>query len=754
MFHGLPDLEEDCLIQISEYTERLQRAGSAEHLDLGYRQVWLFAMRNYILMPTDPKNNDNLLAKPNRAMADAYTIYDMADLARCLGFYFSEIESILQGFSDRQITRDTFLQARKPHCFRYNVGEFDALVDRIVEYFSAAVSYEPQRNPELLADSTVKARARCGISQKRTHRQDSLYLFIDYLHKDEIIIADTITTFFVCRCVYFAFFGKPCSHSNSHTDRDGNPLSQGSPEFSPLFIRDDNTAADLETTSPTRLAAEQSESEPRGAPAGRGQQNTRGRQHQLGVYERLRRRKRKMRRRRRLTQLAEQIAEPSIELDSLSAGSTNNDVMDNDGSDLWITNTGTPEPSLPAAAVDLMSRATTSDPELLVHDRNKREVRSELAASLELSDNGVFEQVAAPGPIERDSDLFESTTSSILIPDQLLGEADLEQNPNSLSPKQPRRAASGENLIPADQTPLEKEPAEIQPDLYMEEYINKILRVQEKQDRLEEELEQERLEKELGFPSTQPKTAPESVMQVHSGPSKPYVPTSPALSNYSRPEFYQPALQQDPAVSVAEDPPETVAAVENLDRGTAEGYTFAVWQKRLLTELDAENLKFSVVSGTISAPGTPEDSASSFSDVSASPTSSTGASKEGLPPADIVEISFWLFERGEWRPTNLVRVNMLDPSPVERIAKKYMWKEYLLYNVNLQSLSFAGCFHTAIADRNNTIFVISEEEESKLVADGQFIKDRRLLYSVSKLLDRVQSEPERQTKIYRPRKPE
>ncbi|KOC13279.1 hypothetical protein AFLA70_368g000561 [Aspergillus flavus AF70] len=745
MFHGSPGLEEDCLIQTSECTERLQRADSAERLDLGYRQVWLFAMRNYTLMPTDPKNDDDLLAKPNRAMADPRTIYDMADLARRLGFHSSEIESILQGSPDRQIARDALLQARKPHRFRYDVGEFNALVDRIVECFSAAVPYEPERNSELLADSTVKARARCGTPQKRTQRQDSLHLFIDYLHKDEIIIADTITTFFVRRCVYFAFFGKPCSHSDPHTDRDGDPFFQGSPAFSPLFIRDDSAAADLETTSPTRLVAEQPESEPRGAPAGRGHQNIRGRQHQSGVHERLRRRTRKMRKRRRQTQLGGQIAEPSMELDSLSVGSTNDEVKDNDGSDLWITDAGTPEPSSPAVAVDLMSKATTPDSEHLAHDRTERQVRSELAASLEPSDDGVFEQVAAPGPVERDSDPFESTTSSIVTSGQPLEAADLEQNPSSPSPKQPRRAASGENLTPTEQTP---------PEPYMEEYINRILQAREEQDRLEEELDQERLERELNFSSTQPKAAPESVTQDHSGSPKPHVPTSPASSNYSRPEFYQPALEQDPAVSVAEDPPETVAAVQNPDRGTAEGHTSAARQERPLTELDAENLKPQVAPGTTSAPGAPEGSASPSPDASTSPAPSTVASKEEPPPADIVEISFWSFERGEWRQTNLVRVDVSDPSPVERVAKKYMRKKYSLYDVNLQSLSPAGCFRAAIADGINRIFVISEHEESKLVADGQLIKDRRLLYSVSKLLDQDQSGPERQTKICRPRKPE
>jgi hypothetical protein len=238
MFRGSLDIEEECLIQTSECTVRYQRADSAERLDLGYRQVWLYAMRNYTLMLPDPKNDDDLLAKPNRATADARTIYDIADLARRLRFHSPEIESLVQGSPDRQIARDALLKARKPHRFRYDAHGFEALVDRITECFSAAVPCEPERSPELLADSTVKARARCGTPQKRTHKQDNVYLFIDNLHNDEITIADTITTFFVRRCVYFAFFGKPWSYNRCHAVYGGGP-PKDSPPLSPLFVRDD-----------------------------------------------------------------------------------------------------------------------------------------------------------------------------------------------------------------------------------------------------------------------------------------------------------------------------------------------------------------------------------------------------------------------------------------------------------------------------------------------------------------------------------
>lgn len=62
---------------------------------------------------------------------------------------------------------------------------------------------------DLLADSIVKPQARCGMPRMRTHKQDSTLLFLDYLHADDMEVADMITTFYVRRCVYFAFFGKP-----------------------------------------------------------------------------------------------------------------------------------------------------------------------------------------------------------------------------------------------------------------------------------------------------------------------------------------------------------------------------------------------------------------------------------------------------------------------------------------------------------------------------------------------------------------
>lgn len=210
MFIPFSDSEaEESVIQTSESTFRRQRATDVERLDTGYLQVWLYAMRHYPLMPLDPKNDDDLLAKPARAKADERAIYEMAELARRLGFKSPKMDALIDGSPDHQIARAALLQARKPNRFRYDAQQFEILVSRIADCFAEAVPDQPNMVHDLLADSTVKPRARRGMPQTRTHKQDSPMLFLDRLHADDAGVADTITSYFVRRCVYFAFFGKP-----------------------------------------------------------------------------------------------------------------------------------------------------------------------------------------------------------------------------------------------------------------------------------------------------------------------------------------------------------------------------------------------------------------------------------------------------------------------------------------------------------------------------------------------------------------
>lgn len=53
----------------------------------------------------------------------------MAGLARRLGFKSPEIDVLVDGSPDHQITRAALLQARKSNQFQYNTRQFNILVN-------------------------------------------------------------------------------------------------------------------------------------------------------------------------------------------------------------------------------------------------------------------------------------------------------------------------------------------------------------------------------------------------------------------------------------------------------------------------------------------------------------------------------------------------------------------------------------------------------------------------------------------------
>lgn len=59
----------------------------------------------------------------------------------------------------------------------------------------------------------------------RMHKQDSPLIFLDHLHTNTMPVADTITTFFIRCCVYFAFFGKTLSFQTGDGDADCDEAS-------------------------------------------------------------------------------------------------------------------------------------------------------------------------------------------------------------------------------------------------------------------------------------------------------------------------------------------------------------------------------------------------------------------------------------------------------------------------------------------------------------------------------------------------
>ncbi|KAJ5346798.1 uncharacterized protein N7506_000051, partial [Penicillium brevicompactum] len=240
-----PASEKSFPIQVSERSFSYLNFTQEQCFDLAYRQVWLFAMRNYPLMPRVAEVNDKLLAKPGLIKADAQVLYDMAKLSHCLGFRSIEIEKALAKSPDRQIALSALLQARKPTQFQYPDSQLESLVTRVVECFAFAFE-NPGEPPIILADSLVEARARCGMPQLRTFSQDKDHLFLPEMHCIQTP-SSNITTLFVRQYVYIAFFGN--LDESIFTNRGPNASQDGE-------ARD--TAQTSTGTPPLRSRAHQS----------------------------------------------------------------------------------------------------------------------------------------------------------------------------------------------------------------------------------------------------------------------------------------------------------------------------------------------------------------------------------------------------------------------------------------------------------------------------------------------------------------
>ncbi|KAL3439931.1 hypothetical protein BJX65DRAFT_291353 [Aspergillus insuetus] len=679
----MPSSDEESVVQTSESTFRREQSANAEGLEKGYVQIWLYAMRHYPLMPPDPKKDDDLLAKPTRAKADERAIYEMAELARRLGFESPEIKAIIDSSPDHQIARVALLQARKPNCFRYDAQQFDNLVCRIVDCFAAAVPTQPEIVHDLLADCTVKPRARCGMPRMGAHKQDSPWLFLDRLHADDVEAADNITTFFVRRCVYFAFFGKPARPRPTDYGQTGEP--DGDMPQSPLFVGEDGPSGGYESASHAAEPRRSPPEERRRLHAQRGgeQQALRHLQVARGGRERRmlkRRRKWNVPMHSRRRQPTDGGVPDPMELEL--------ELQNQEDSDRQLTDQGQPSPELPDAALAIVPRVLPDEsPRLERWARTPQPLAHDPIVSEEEDSNSQCTRVSLEAVLH-EHDPAETSAMSLL--------------PQESGPQDQTRIDRSPSSEPGDGETLRTDPGGREQGV--DAFIDHLMRAQEEQERLEEQLEQERLESELSLSNHEPRTPEQSTEFLGRQSSLPKTPNNDLAEAVLHPG---PGSAPTARLGPTQD---------SLPASRHEGQPAALVgdQEHVVAPPGQGSSADAAGSTTVEAP---------------------------QPPPGFVEISFWTFERGGWRQSDRLSVDPSDPSLVERVAKKYTWKNYSLYDLQLQSLSPAQCYRAATSDGNNAVFLISEDEEKRLAAEGKgrLKKEKQLLLSASRVLERNES---------------
>lgn len=223
----------NCIIQTSETDFRQQSGTQADRAELGYRQLWLYAMRHYPKIPR-PSGGDDLVAKPDCEKADDTVLHGLAVLAQRLGFNSPNIQQLAEQSPDRQIARDVLLKARPPGHYRFNGGTFESLVTRICDCFSEAIPIDQQASQEPIRSREPKPKARRGLPHRRDQKRDSRFLFLDNLHSSDLQLGGKVTTFFVRQCVYSAFFGR-LPDSSPVNAMKSQPFNDSRPD-SPLFV--------------------------------------------------------------------------------------------------------------------------------------------------------------------------------------------------------------------------------------------------------------------------------------------------------------------------------------------------------------------------------------------------------------------------------------------------------------------------------------------------------------------------------------
>ncbi|KAL5344424.1 hypothetical protein ACLOAV_010684 [Pseudogymnoascus australis] len=182
------------------------KPGQVDRLDIGYRQLWLYAMRHYREIPRKAKSK--LLAKAVVERADENILSALAVLANKVGFESAEIYDLKQRSSDNDIEQNALLKARIPDQYQYKNSTLEAGVAQIVSLFDTAVPVPCVfLSPSLASDSLKTPENRCGFPDEDSYEQDRKSIFMTHMHCKGEEEGEEITSFLVRRSVYLAFFG-------------------------------------------------------------------------------------------------------------------------------------------------------------------------------------------------------------------------------------------------------------------------------------------------------------------------------------------------------------------------------------------------------------------------------------------------------------------------------------------------------------------------------------------------------------------
>jgi hypothetical protein len=183
----------------------------AQIVECGYQQLLLDPLRNFRKMIEECPRKEKDRPKPIIMESDPVAWHKYASLASRLGFDSPAIQKLKDDDPYEKYARASLQKSCLSESYTFDEAAFESCVEKIASTLATATKKSPHPvTPALVTDGVgLDLPRRCGRFFETAHDQDRELLFLETLNSTfQNQRGKSITSFFVRRCVYFAFFGE------------------------------------------------------------------------------------------------------------------------------------------------------------------------------------------------------------------------------------------------------------------------------------------------------------------------------------------------------------------------------------------------------------------------------------------------------------------------------------------------------------------------------------------------------------------
>jgi hypothetical protein len=224
-FSGANQTPGEVVMQDAETVFNMCEGSVTDQFEFGYRQLYLFALREFARMIGECPKKEKDQPKPTIEEPDPVTWYRFALLADRLGFDSEVIRKLKADDPYRAEARNFLLKHNPPELYTFDPQLFEECVEQMARTRAAVVEKDRQCiKPSLVVDGPGEPLPRrCGRFFQIAYEYERNYLFLDVLYDATDARGKGITSFFARRSTYFAFFGRRLPSATAEAPRGRPP---------------------------------------------------------------------------------------------------------------------------------------------------------------------------------------------------------------------------------------------------------------------------------------------------------------------------------------------------------------------------------------------------------------------------------------------------------------------------------------------------------------------------------------------------